>query len=161
MKWIELTQGKVALVDDKDYKMVAQRKWSALKPKGNGRAWYAIARQGAGKILMHRFILGLTGKKQVDHKNGDGLDNRRCNMRICSNGQNQHNRMGQGKKSKFKGVKKEQRQKDTWGARIKTNGKAIWLGTFRDEKQAAKAYDTAALKYFGEFALTNKMMGLL
>ena len=154
MKKILLTQGKFALVDDADFEWLNQWKWCLYKC---GRWEYAKRRGGDGKIIiMHRLIMGLEpgDGQQVDHIDGNRSDNRRCNLRICTNRQNAQNSRSRGGKSKYKGVSwyKPFRK---WRARIVIDSKETCLGYFENELDAATAYDSAALKYFGEFALTN------
>ena len=147
--------GKVALVDDEDYEWLRQWKWSAGK---SPTSWYA-RRNGASpkreRIYLHRLILAAQPGQQVDHINGDGLDNRRCNLRLCTRAQNNRNRgKGPTNTSGYKGVcwdKKAQR----WRAAIWLNGKYKFLGHFDAPKDAALAYDEAALRLHGEFAKTN------
>jgi hypothetical protein len=159
MRTIELTQGKVALVDDADWLMVNQHEWRARRSK-HERTWYALA-NGHPKdgrrttIYMHRLITGALPAIHVDHINGNGLDNRRANLRLCepaANGRNRRkNRNGS---SQFKGVN---RRKDMgrWRASIGVNGKRLHLGTFGTEDEAASAYDRAAVEHFGDFARLN------
>lgn len=159
MKQIPLTKGYVAVVDDEDFERVNARKWHALV--GKSRAVYAerTVRGEDGKqshLLMHRFILGITDPKvEVDHRDHDGLNNRRGNLRACSKLQNQHNQQKpRGKSSKFKGVSwfKHCRR---WAAQIMVKGKAINIGYYKTELEAARAYDAAAKEHFGEFAHVN------
>lgn len=96
----------------------------------------------------------------MDHINGNTLDNRKKNLRLCTNQQNvasQHKLKKN--ESGFKGISKN--KIGIWRARLRVNYKEIYIGSFHTAKEAAEAYDKAAIKYFGEFALTNKMMGLL
>jgi hypothetical protein len=162
MKKIPLTQGKVAIVDDSDFELVAKFRWSAMKVvRKNRTIWYAIRTwctgKDAGIRLMHRLIT--EGKsREVDHVNGDGLDNRRLNLRSSGNGKNQRNQRKRiGCSSRFKGVAWD-RHASRWAAYIMNRGKRFHLGLFRLEQDAADAYDAAAEQHFGEFALTNKAM---
>jgi len=154
MKTIQLTQGKVALVDDADYEWLNQYKWHAIK---DHNTWYAvrgISRNGSyTTISMHRVILGLEpgDKRETDHKNHNGLDNRQDNIRICTHSQNQQNKsLQKNHSSQFKGVRWHKRC-NKWQTQIGHK----YLGLFTSEVEAAKAYDAAAKEYFGEFALLN------
>ena len=100
---------------------------------------------------MHRVI---TGYPLVDHINGDGLDNRRANLRAATATQNNQNRRPSLSRSGFKGVTKSSKS-NGWYARIRVNGKLIHLGCYPDPTSAARAYDAAALEHFGEFAWPN------
>jgi len=154
VKEIQLTQGKVALVDDEDYDWLNQWKWFAHK---EGNNWY-VRRKYKGKMLrMHRVILGLTQENdiEVDHINRIGSDNRRDNLRICNHSQNMKNYSKKKEtSSQYKGVTWVKNRKK-WQVSIKANGKNIWLGYFLFEELAALAYDFAALKYHREFAHFN------
>lgn len=105
---------------------------------------------------MHREILGLMPEDpDVDHRDGEGLNNRRSNLRLVTNSQNNMNSQCRwGALSKYKGVSWHKRR-EKWQGRIKLNGKEIYLGYFDNEKKAARAYDEAAKKHFGEFARLN------
>ena len=157
VKEIQLTQGKVALVDDADYEWLNQWKWYAKKERGTFYAVRGINKGGDRRsIRMHRLILGLTDPKDFgDHKDMDGLNNQRNNLRKCSHAQNQRNRNGhRNSASKFKGV--TFRTKDNmWYAQIKYNKKLTHLGGFKTEIEAAQKYNEAATKYHGEFARLN------
>lgn len=157
-KYIQLTQGKQAAVDDTDYEWLNQWKWQATPASYPGE-WYARrAARYNGKnvsLLMHRFILGATRGSQVDHINANGLDNRRSNIRVVSNTQNQQNRRKRRNcSSLYKGVHMD-KSRNRWRAEIKVNGKRISLSYGKNEIELAKVYDKAAIKYFGEFARLN------
>lgn len=155
MKYLPLSQGKKAIVDDEDFDFLNQWKWSASV---RGRHSYAVRRQsGTNKILyLHRELLGVKKRaSHVDHKNGDPLDNRRSNLRICSHTQNLRNRgMNSRNSSGFKGVT-HQTLSPFWVAQIGVDGKRLYLGTFKTKIEAAQAYDEAALKHHGRFAVLN------
>jgi len=157
VKHIKLTQGKFAIVDDEDFWWVNKDKWYVRRVSNN---WYAARNDylnGKPKMIhMHRFIMNCPDDKEIDHGNHDGLDNQKHNLRICTASQNSANRQIQkgNKSSKFKGVSWHE-QNINWRAYIKVNGKHIHLGYFDIEEAAAKAYDRAAIKYFGEFAKLN------
>jgi len=159
VKEIQLTQGKVALVDDGDFEWLNQYKWCANRIR-NDNYWYAmrgIRIKGKHiKILMHRFILGAKSGELVDHVNHLSLDNRRVNLRLCSNAENLANMRPRkySKSSKFKGVTWCKRQKK-WVAQLTVNMKHFYLGSFSSETDAAIAYNEAAPEYFGEFAHLN------
>lgn len=157
MKTIPLTQGKVAIVDDEDYEWLNQWKWYTIK---NRHYFYAVRNIGKyphqKRIRMHRQILNCPLGKQVDHKDHNGLDNRKTNIRTCSRTENIRYQRPQrrNKSSKFKGVYWLTKRK-LWRAHIKYQGKTVYLGRFHNEIEAAKAYDKATKQYFGEFACLN------
>lgn len=161
MKQIPLTQGKFAIVDDEDYEWLNQWKWYARKHRNTFYAIRNTNQQSSERkhVRMHRLILGLRkgDGKTSDHKNGNGLDNRRKNLRICTKSQNSQNRLPlKNTSSKFKGVYWDKKGK-IWRAGIQKNSKRIYLGCFKSEIEAAKAYDRKAKELFGEFALCNLM----
>ena len=160
MKRIKLTQGKYAVVDDADYAWLNQWKWTAAKYlNGNFYAVrYSPMKKGKHyQISMARLILGLErgDKRQADHIYHNTLDNRRDNLRLCTIQQNHMNQKPSLKSSsRFKGVGWHKMAKK-WKASIKISGKSKHLGNFTKEENAARAYDTAAIKEFGEFACLN------
>lgn len=140
------------LYDDEDHELISQYVWNI----DDGPVTYARSSSHKKKTRMHRLIMGVTDPKiKIDHKNRNGLDNRRENLRICTSCENQRNRRGRvNSNSLYKGVWFS-KQKSAWIAEIKMNGVKKHLGIFSDESIAAKAYDDAAIKYFGEFANLN------
>ncbi len=152
MKTIPLTQGKVALVDDEDFEQLNQHKWCVSKAPNTHYAY-----RGNG-ILMHRKILGLKRGDGIDsdHKDGNGLNNQRYNLRRCSRKENIHNQRIQQrpKTSQYKGVNWDKRDR-FWRTQIKLNGKSLHIGCFKNEVDAALAYDRTAKRLFGEFAFLN------
>jgi hypothetical protein len=159
MKKIKLTQGKFALVSNIDFTYLNQWKWFAIKHHGN---WYAVRHMSGGTrklIRMHRLILERMGfiGPNTDHHNGDGLNNQRRNLRPATHSQNNYNqKLHKKTRSGYKGVSwKKENQK--WQGQIMFNRRNIHLGYFRFKIEAARAYNKAAEKYFGEFACLNKI----
>lgn len=159
MKEIQLTQGKVALVDDEDFKYLNQWKWYVNNLCGK---FYAVRnhwenKKFVGQLLMHRFIMNPSKGLVVDHYNGNTLDNRKCNLRVCTYSQNRMNSVKTiYNKSGYKGVHWHKLGKK-WVAKIELNKTKHYLGLFYDIKEAAKAYNDAAIKFYGEFAKLNKI----
>lgn len=155
MKTILLTQGRVAIVDDEDYDLLMQYSWQVEK-----RRLYAVGNTKGSikerkRLRMHRLIMDAPADMQVDHINGDGLDNRKCNLRICSNSQNMMNgRKRKNGTSKYKGVSYFKRD-GRWRAVISNFGKYTHIGYFDTEEEAAMAYNEIARNIFGEFAWLN------
>jgi hypothetical protein len=155
MKEIPLTQGKVALVDDEDFEELNKYKWRARKGKNTFYAKRSTKRPNQKTIEMHRQILGFPAGFQTDHRDGNGLNNQRSNLRICTISQNQHNTGKQKRNtSGYKGVCFHKNAK-RFIALIMVNRKSTHLGYFNTAIEAALAYDAAAIKLHGEFAQLN------
>lgn len=157
-KKIPLTQGKFAVVDDEDYNDLIKYKWYLLKGRTTfyaARDTRNLAKTKGETILMHRQILKVPKNKETDHKNHNGLDCRKSNIRICSCQQNQANRKQlNNKSSKYKGVYWHKLARK-WMVTIKKGYNNYYLGLFDDEKKAAKIYDKKAKELNGEFAYLN------
>lgn len=157
MKQIPLTQGMFALVDDEDFEWLNQWKWYAKK---DSATYYAVRGSRNKTIRMHRLILGLTDKNIfADHIDHNGLNNQRSNLRKATHTQNLRNKQKTGKGSKYLGVCRINNKggSTTYRAIISVNNTTIYLGAFRIEEDAARAYNEAAIKYSGEFANLNKV----
>jgi hypothetical protein len=157
---VPLTQGKFALVDAEDAERVMQFKWFALN---KGGWWYAgrqrreprTIRGQPGKsytLYLHRFLLDAPDGTDVDHINGDGLDNRRANLRICTHAENSYNARVTRSRAGYKGVRADGTR---WRAAIHQHGREISLGSHATPEEAARAYDRAATEIFGVYALLN------
>jgi hypothetical protein len=155
MKEISLTRGKTALVDDSDYIVLSVYKWHArFCPKS--KKFYAVRMATEnGKRIVYRMHWAIMGHKRIDHKDGNGLNNQRYNLRPANTLQNNRNRAkGIGKySSQYKGVSLHACGK--WSAQISLHNKQRYLGLFVLEIDAAKRYDQEATKEFGEFAKLN------
>ncbi len=155
MKQIKLTQGQVTLVDDEDYKRLISRKWHATKLSYDGFA--AVCTQQNKTTIMHRVITNAPKGKDVDHINHNTLDNRKTNLRVCTRSQNLRNRLKVRGISRYKGVTFFPKRNKKWCARIRYNSKMNHLGYYTTEKEAAIAYNKAAIEVFGDFANLNKL----
>jgi len=157
MKKIKLTNNKVALVDDGDYNVLNKYKWSAVK---HCKTFYAErnskSKDGKWKtVRMPVVILKIPKGKEVDHRNGNGLDNQRKNLRVCTRSQNAMNRgIINSNTSGFKGVHWDGVSKK-WRAQITYGGKYKHLGFFQNISQAYKAYCMACVKYHKDFSKIN------
>jgi hypothetical protein len=157
MKRIKLTHEKFALVDDDDYEVLSQYHWQARKKRNTWYAQRGCIRGGKETTQrMHRAILGLIDPAIfVDHINGDGLDNRRSNLRIATVAQNNHNsRKPRNNRSGFKGVSQRKGFKQ-WHAYIYVGNSQVHLGFYDDPEFAAMVYDSFAKQLFGEFFRPN------
>jgi hypothetical protein len=153
MKRIRLGNNRgVVIVDNEDYEELSKYKWSLHGCYEHNK--YAYRKINGKSVMMHRVIMNPPSNMVIDHINGNGLDNRKANLRICTATQNKANNFShlKGKLSKYKGVSLDH---GLWIASIVNGNKKIRLGWFRDEKDAAMAYNEAASKYRGEFARLN------
>jgi hypothetical protein len=154
---IPLTKGKYAIVDVDDYKHLSKYKWHVKEGKNT---FYAVRhyyfKSVHKHVCMHREIIKAPDNLFVDHINLNGLDNRKANLRLATKTQNSQNVPKTRRKtsSKYKGVSYQTRDR-VWRAKIKIKRRDKHLGSFKNEIDAAKAYDRAARKYFGEFARPN------
>ncbi len=153
---IPLTRGMVATIDSDDLKRVAMLKWYAVKPK-RSKTFYAYAclpdRSGK-RVMLHRFITEAPRDVQIDHRDQNGLNCQRNNLRLATASQNAANRNIQNPKSGYRGVFKKL-DCSRWEAYIRVEGKRKYLGLFFSAEDAARAYDAAAKAAFGEFASLN------
>jgi hypothetical protein len=155
---VPLTRGLYATIDEEDLPLVTGRSWWALKTP-NSHTYYAMAwfgdreKKGGRCRLMHSLILGAGPKQRIDHVNGDGLDNRRENIRFATHAQNIANSgLSKANRSGYKGVS---RHGSKWAAFITKDYKGHYIGLFSDPKEAARAYDEKARELFGEYARLN------
>lgn len=150
---IKLTKGHVAIVDDDDFERVNKIKWYAQKTSGQ-RVVYAINPNIKPHFSMHRFILDVGDGHIVDHADGNGLNNTKKNLRICTYSQNLRNKtVSKNSTTGYKGAYR------SWGKFCAIigigNRRNLWLGTFDTAEEAARAYDAKARELFGEFARCN------
>jgi hypothetical protein len=154
-----LTKGKYAIVDPEDYDRLSKYKWHAYKSRNTFYAARFGRRGKGGKrkcYQMHREIMAMSKEKVCDHINGNGLNNRKVNLREATRAQNGWNK---GKSrvrscSKYKGLAWDKCDR-RWEVRISVNGRRMYIGRFEDEVEAARAYDAAAIRYHGRYANVN------
>lgn len=143
-KKIPVGHGQFAIVDDEDFELVSKYRWNA-----KGTYGYAVT-----NLRMHRLIMNAPAGMFVDHINGDTLDNRRCNLRICTNAENQQNTASRGGTSRYKGVSFNKKS-GKWKAAFLANGKCYYLGLWESEEDAARAVDKKRREVCGTFASKN------
>jgi hypothetical protein len=151
MKKLKMTGGFVTIVDDDVYEWASKRGWFAERHSNRTR----IYAKDSKRNRLHRLIMKAGVGQQVDHRDGNGLNNRRDNLRLCDRRGNARNTdLRVNNESGFKGVYWYRRDSE-WKAQIKIDGKVKHLGCYSDARDAAEAYDRAALSLFGEYAWTN------
>jgi HNH endonuclease len=153
---IYLSKGAVALVDEEDFLRVSHLNWF-LSPQGY--AYRTSPRDANGKrssILLHRLLLDFPAGLEVDHINGNRLDNRRENLRVVTSQQNSMNQRKTRGGSRFKGVAWAKKS-NAWRAAIKAEGVHHVLGFFTNESAAAVAYNLAALRLCKQYARLNEV----
>ena len=154
MKYIRLTRGKVALVDDEWYPYLSQFSWQARQDRTTGR-WYAARQVNRKFIYMHREILNAPAGLYVDHINGQGTDNRQKNLRLATSMQNAWNRdRNKNNTTGYKGVTFE-KGRNKFRAQITVHGKSINLGRYDKPIDAALVYDQAVRQFHGQYGCTN------
>jgi hypothetical protein len=156
MKIIPLTNNEFTIVDDENFDRFSKYKWHLDK---RGRRLYAkrdiVIEEKRTTIYMHQEIIIVPNGLEIDHKNSNGLDNRKENLRICNRTQNNGNRRKRlNCSSKYKGVSWNNGKKK-WQSAITVYGKTMYLGRFNDEIKAAEVYDDKAIEIFGEFSRLN------
>jgi AP2 domain/HNH endonuclease len=157
MKSITLHSGRELLVDDQDFDWVSRIKWYDTG-KHAQRQW--LVNGVKHSQYLHCMLMSDTDK-YVDHIDGNGLNNQTSNLRTCTHAQNMKNqKMRRTNKSGFKGVS-FYKQTKRWVAYVRIGKKSKTIGYYDSPEEAAKMYDSEALKYYGEFARTNEQMGLL
>ena len=151
IRYIALTKGKFAIVDAEDYDRLMRHKWTAVCFGGR---FYAQRNGGGYSIMMHREIMHAPKGMVVDHINGNGLDNRKCNLRICTQSQNILNSRPRGGSSRFKGVYYD-KTRNKYVAFVWENRRPVHIGRYEDEIEAARARDYRAVEIGGLYVWLN------
>lgn len=151
---IQLTNGLFVFVDKEDYTKLSQHTWHYTKHK-KATSGYAKGYVMGKSVFMHRFIMNAQTGEEVDHKDANGLNNQKQNLRIATRSQNAGNTpKRRANTSGYKGVFWDKTKKK-WLAQLHTKKRSIHLGRYLNKEDAARAYDKAALAHFGEFAALN------
>ena len=159
MREILVTGGEITLVDDEDYPMLSKYGWFKQRSRcGDGKIYVGTSVKLGPKnwksVTMHRMILGVEPRVPVDHIDGDPFNNQRSNLRVVTHGLNRANSLKKKGRWRYKGAYLKTKE-SKWEGQIRVNKNLISLGLFPDEESAARAYDDAARKYFGEHARVN------
>ncbi len=166
---ITLSRGKVAQIDDADAELVNGFSWHAVTSKRRTRVWYAMTQREGKTLYMHRLLMGEPPGQQVDHIDGDGLNNQRGNLRVCTPREQTRNAPGRTKRaeihSQYKGVSWHWTKKKwpngvvsvsgMWRAEIELPGRRRKIRYSKDEVTAARLHDEMAKEHFGDFARLN------
>lgn len=148
---IKLTRGYVAIIDKENYELLSKYKWY---PRRGGHTVYAETVINGKTVSMHRLLMDAPSGQQVDHKDGNGLNNSKSNLRLCTAAENRLNCRPRKSLANFKGVFRCSKGK-LWRAKIGRDRVTIFLGYFKTAEEAAKMYDAAAVALHGEFARLN------
>lgn len=151
MATFALRTGQIVHVDDEDFDMVSARAWHARPATNRPHVCYVQGHVNRRTVYLHRFIMSPPPGLWVDHINGDGLDNRRANLRICTPGENSVNRANRNATG-YRGV---YAVNGRWVARVNLHGRTHRTRTFATPTEAAQAYDELAQRVHGEFARLN------
>jgi hypothetical protein len=149
--WLAPIKGGFTLVSDEDRGLL-RHKWAIVRPDGSKP--YVAAWISGRTVYLHRLVLGAEKGQEVDHIDGDGLNNSRANLRLATRQQNCVNRQSYKPKSGFRGVY-EQPQGGSWQVKLTVNRKHIRGGSYKTPEEAARVYDRLAFEHFGEFAKLN------
>lgn len=151
MKFIKLTKGKKAVVDDDDYKILSQYKWLATnRYAARAENFYVDGKRKQKFIFMHRYVMNAPEDREVDHINRNTFDNRKKNLRVCTHQQNSFNHPGYGHRGITKVTNRPLNK--PYCVRLMINGKNLYLGYYRTLKEAKKVWENEAKKHYGEFA---------
>lgn len=154
MAELALTNGGVALIDDADLELVAHVEWKRFTV---AKTYHYVSTRGKSPVFLHRWLMLPPVGFVVDHINGDALDNRRANLRVCTHAENMRNKRRQlNSPNKYKGISKPSDRR-AWIAALGDSrcGTALHIGSFDTPEEAAAAYDIAAVLRYGEFACLN------
>jgi len=149
-----LTTGQIAKIDIDDIPRVKDYCWSA-KSKERGNVWYIRGYVEKRNVVLSRYLMDAPKGMVVDHINHDPFDNRKSNLRICTHTENLWNLQRKSHKNRFKGIS-YRKNEGRWVATICKNAKHYYLGAYKTDVEAARAYDKKAIELFGEYAKVNE-----